>query len=190
MACGAGPGRGTMRCMETPAETFTHDEFSLTRWTFADAAPLRAVIEASGAHLADWMFWAAGGYSDEDAATFLRLTNQNWETGRAYDYAIRVDGSIAGGIGVMTRDGGVEVGYWLGHAFTGRGLVSRAVSLLAADAFRRGAGYVEIKHDELNTRSGAIPARLGFTVVRKETADEDRAPSCTGVNQVWRLTAS
>jgi RimJ/RimL family protein N-acetyltransferase len=174
--------------METPAETFTHDEFSLTRWTFADGAPLRAVIEASGAHLADWMFWAAGGYSDEDAATFLRLTDKNWESGRAYEYAIRVDGSIAGGIGVMTRDGGVEIGYWLGHAFTGRGLMTRAVSLLAADAFRRGAGYVEIKHDEQNTRSGAIPARLGFTVVGEETADENRAPACTGVNRVWRLT--
>lgn len=173
--------------METPAETLTCDEFSLTRWTFADHAAEVAAVSASGAHLADWMFWAAGGYTDEDGLTFLRKTHENWETGSSYDYAIRVDGAIAGGIGVMTRDGGVEIGYWLAKDFTGRGLVTRAVSLLASDAFRRGAGYVEIKHDVANVRSGAVPARLGFSVVRKESADEGRAPACTGTNQVWRL---
>lgn len=183
----AGLGRGTMRCMEIPAETLTRDEFTLTRWTFEDAASLTAVVSGSGAHLADWMFWAVGGYTDEDAATFLRLTRETWETGRSYDYAIRVDGAIAGGIGVMTREGGVELGYWLTPEYTGRGLVTRAVSLLAEDAFRRGAGYVEIKHDELNVRSGAVPARLGFSVHRKEPGDADRAPACCGTNQVWRL---
>lgn len=177
-----------MGAMETPAETFTRDEFSLTRWQSGDGAVLRATIEASGAHLADWMFWAVDGYSDEDAATFLRLANENWATGRTHDYAIRVGDALAGGIGVMTREGGVEIGYWLARDFTGRGLITRAVTLLTEDAFRRGAGYVEIKHDELNVRSGAVPARLGFSVVGKEPAEADRAPACCGTNRVWRLT--
>ena len=177
-----------MEAMETPAETFTRDEFSLTRWSFADRASLPAVVSDSGAHLADWVFWAVGGYTDEDAAEFLRLTNENWEAGRAYDWAIRVGGAIAGGIGVMTREGGVEIGYWLAEEFTGRGLVTRAASLLIEDAFRRGAGYVEIKHDVANVRSGAVPARLGFSPARKEPAEADRAPACTGTNQVWRLS--
>ncbi|MEV6640769.1 GNAT family N-acetyltransferase [Amycolatopsis sp. NPDC051371] len=101
--------------METPAETFSRDEFSLTRWS-ADAGPVQAAVSGSGAHLADWVPWAVGGYSDEDAAAFLRLTHENWETGRAYEWAIRVDGSLAGAVGVMTRDGGVEIGYWLGFS--------------------------------------------------------------------------
>lgn len=173
--------------METPAETLTCDEFSLTRWSFSDRAALPAAVTGSGAHLADWVIWATGGYTDEDAAAFLLLTHENWETGRAFEWAIRVDGAIAGGIGVMTREGGVEIGYWLAREFTGRGLVTRAVTLLVSDAFRRGAGYVEIKHDELNVRSGAIPARLGFSVVRKEPVDSgDRPPACAGVMQVWR----
>jgi ribosomal-protein-serine acetyltransferase len=173
--------------METPAETFSRDEFSLTRWQSADAGPVRAAVSGSGAHLADWVPWAVGGYTDEDAAAFLRLTHENWETGRAYEWAIRVDGSLAGAVGVMTRDGGVEIGYWLARDFTGRGLVTRAVSLVVSDAFRRGAGYVEIRHDEANVRSGSIPARLGFSLVRKELADPgDRPPACVGVKQVWR----
>ncbi|WP_329049187.1 GNAT family N-acetyltransferase [Amycolatopsis sp. NBC_01488] len=173
--------------METPAETFAQDEFSLTRWQFADAGAVQAAVSGSGAHLADWVPWAVGGYSDESAAAFLRLTHENWETGRAYEWAIRVDGSLAGGVGVLTREGGAEIGYWLARDFTGRGLVTRAVSLLVPDAFARGAGYVEIRHDEANVRSGAIPARLGFSVVRKEPAvDGVRPPACAGVKQVWR----
>lgn len=176
-----------MEPMETPAETFARDEFSLTRWTFADAGAVQAAVSGSGAHLADWVPWAAGGYSDEDAAAFVRLTRENWETGRAYEWAIRVDGSLAGAVGVMTRDGGVEIGYWLARAFTGRGLVTRAVTLVADDAFRRGAEYVEIRHDEANVRSGAVPARLGFSVVRNEPEDSGALPRmCAGVKQVWR----
>ena len=141
-----------MEAMETPAETFARDEFSLTRWTFADAGAVRAAVSGSGAHLADWVPWAAGGYPDEDAAAFLRLTRENWETGRAYEWAIRVDGSLVGAVGVMTRDAGVE-----------------------------------IRHDEANVRSGAVPARLGFSMVRKEFEDSgDLPPMCAGVKQVWR----
>ncbi|MFJ1764683.1 GNAT family N-acetyltransferase [Amycolatopsis sp. NPDC088138] len=173
--------------METPAEALTRDEFTLTRWRFADGSALAAAVSGSGAHLADWLPWAAGGYTADDAAAYLRLTHDNWETGRAYEYAVRVGAELAGGIGVLTRDGGVELGYWLVRGFTGRGLITRAAAPLIADAFRRGAGYVEIKHDELNARSGAIPARLGFSPARKETADPDRAPACTGTAVVWRL---
>lgn len=176
-----------MDAMETPAESFTRDEFSLTRWQSGDCPAVAAAVSGSGAHLADWVPWAVGGYTEADAAEFLRLTHENWETGRAYEWAIRAGGSLAGAIGVMTRDGGVEIGYWLAREFTGRGLVTRAVSLLVSDAFARGAGYVEIKHDEANVRSGAIPARLGFSVVRKELADDEVRPvACVGVKQVWR----
>jgi RimJ/RimL family protein N-acetyltransferase len=176
-----------MDAMETPAESFTRDEFSLTRWQSGDGPAVAAAVSGSGAHLADWVPWAVGGYPDESAADFLRLTHENWETGRAYEWAIRVGGSLAGGIGVMTREGGVEIGYWLAREFTGRGLVTRAVALLVSDAFARGAGYVEIKHDVANVRSGAVPARLGFSVVRKEPAEEGvQPPACAGVKQVWR----
>ncbi|SEF37708.1 Protein N-acetyltransferase, RimJ/RimL family [Amycolatopsis pretoriensis] len=174
--------------METPAETFTRDEFSLTRWQSADCAAVAAAVAGSGAHLADWVPWAMDGYTASDAADFLRLTHENWETGRAYEWAIRAGAALAGGVGVMTRDGGVEIGYWLAREFTGRGLVTRAVSLLVSDVFARGAGYVEIKHDEANVRSGAIPARLGFSLVGKEPRpDAVRPPSCAGTHHVWRL---
>jgi len=175
-----------MEPMETPAETFARDEFSLTRWTFADAPELTATVAGSLDHIGAWMIWATDGYTAEDSTEFLQRTRKNWETGETHDFALRVGGSIAGAVGIMAREGGVEIGYWLARDFVGRGLVTRAVSLLTAEAFRLGAGYVEIKHDELNVRSGAVPARLGFTKVREEPVEKPLAPACAGTNHVWR----
>lgn len=173
--------------MEPPAETYRDGDLVLTRWHPGQRAVLTAAVSGSLAHLGPWLIWATSGYTDDDSAEFLRLTAQRWDSGEAYEYALTLGTELAGGIGVMTRDGGVEIGYWLAAGFTGRGLMTRAVTLLTEEAFRLGAGYVEIKHDELNVRSGAVPARLGFTRVRAEPAEKPLAPSCAGTNHVWRL---
>lgn len=167
-------------------ETYTGDGFTLTRWEFADEPELTAAVAGSLDHLGAWLIWATGGYTAEDSAEFLRRTRKNWESGETHDFAIRVDGAIAGGIGTMKRDGGIEIGYWLARGHTGHGLMTRAARLLTDEAVRLGAGYVEIKHDELNVRSGAVPERLGFVKVREEPAEKPLAPSCTGINHVWR----
>lgn len=167
-------------------ETYAESGFTLARWRPEDAAALRAAVTGSLEHLGAWLIWATDGYTAEDSAEFLERTRKNWETGETHDFAIRVGGAVAGGIGVMAREGGVEIGYWLARDFVGRGLMTRAVSLLTAEAFRLGAGYVEIKHDERNVRSGAVPARLGFTKVREQPVEKPLAPACAGTNHVWR----
>jgi ribosomal-protein-serine acetyltransferase len=176
-----------MSCMETPAETYREGDLTLTRWHPGDRPVLTAVVSGSLAHLRPFLIWVADGYTDDDAAEFLRVTANHWESGEAYSYAVRLGSEVAGGIGVVRRDGGVEIGYWLAAGFVGRGLMTRAVTLLTEEAFRLGAGYVEIKHDERNVRSGAVPARLGFTRVGSEPAEKPLAPACTGTNHVWRL---
>jgi ribosomal-protein-serine acetyltransferase len=173
--------------MEVPAETYREGEFTLARWQFADVPELVAAVTGSLEHLGTWLIWATGGYTTEDGAEFLRRSRENWRRGETYDFALRVDGSIAGAVGLMTREGGVEIGYWLARGFTGRGLMTRAVELLTAEAFRLGAGYVEIKHDVRNVRSGAVPARLGFTKVGQAPMEPPWAPSCAGTYHVWRL---
>ncbi|MDQ7803157.1 GNAT family N-acetyltransferase [Amycolatopsis sp. A133] len=173
--------------MEAPAETYRDGDLTLTRWHPGDRTVLTAVVSGSLEHLGAWMIWATGGYTDDDSSEFLRLTGQRWDSGEAYEYALMLGAELAGSVGLMRRDGGVEIGYWLARGFVGRGLMTRAVTLLTEEAFRLGAGYVEIKHDELNVRSGAVPARLGFTKVRSEPAEKPLAPSCTGTNHVWRL---
>lgn len=56
-----------------------------------------------------------------------------------------------------------EIGYWLRTSAWGRGYVSEAVQVLSRFAFEMlGANRVEIRCDPRNTRSAAVPTRLGF----------------------------
>jgi RimJ/RimL family protein N-acetyltransferase len=56
-----------------------------------------------------------------------------------------------------------EIGYWLRESAVGFGYVSETVQLLTCLAFDRlEASRVEIRMDVRNTRSRAVPERLGF----------------------------
>jgi ribosomal-protein-serine acetyltransferase len=83
--------------------------------------------------------------------------------------------------------GGLEIGYWISRHHTGRGFVTKAVRLLVQEAFRIGAERVEILHDVLNVRSGAVPERLGFTMVEQRPSDQPPTSATSGVDQLWRL---
>ena len=77
-------------------------------------------------------------YRMEDAAWWVREA----QTMRApiEHFAIEVDGAAAGGIGLKRLDDTVfartrEVGYWLGRAHWGKGVMTRAVARFATYAF-------------------------------------------------------
>jgi RimJ/RimL family protein N-acetyltransferase len=176
--------------MDTPRETLTETGITLVRWRADQLEDLVAAVQGSLAHLGAWLPWATDGYGPAEGTEFLTGTAARWESGEAYEYALLApDGPLMGSCGLMrcAEDGGPEIGYWLGLPYTGRGLMTAATSLLIAEAFRQGAEHIEIRHDELNTRSGAVPARLGFTLDRKEAATEPLAPACSGTSHVWRL---
>lgn len=175
-----------------PAPELTDGEVFLRRWRDEDAPALYRAVNDSLDHLALFMPWAVNGYSEADTAGFLAMTQRQWRDGEAFDYAnVTADGEIMGGCGMTTRirNGGLEVGYWIGKRYTGRGVVTRAAGLLIAEAFRIGAQLVEIRHDEANERSSLIPRRLGFTRFGQAPAELPGGTASTGVHMFWRLLA-
>jgi RimJ/RimL family protein N-acetyltransferase len=100
-----------------------------------------------------------------------------------------VSGRLAGAASLMARigPGGLELGYWLHPDHVGQGVATRASSLLVAEAFRTGAERVEIVTDVANTRSAAIPRRLGFTLVDRRPPQEPVTPGEDGLDVIWRL---
>jgi len=178
--------------MQIPAESLSDGVMLLRRWWAGDADALHRLVEDSLDHLAPWMPWAVDGYTDRDAREFLALTRESWLAAETFDYAVvGPDGSIAGSCGLMTRAGrgSLEIGYWLAKRYTGRGWATRAARLLTDEAFRVGANRVEIVHDVANHRSGAVPARLGFTRLEERSTSLPGGTACTGRVQVWRLRA-
>jgi len=185
--------------MRRPREILTRGPVTLRRWRAGDEdAVYRAVLQSRD-HLRPWMAWAAD-YSPAGAADFVRQSEQDWESGIAFNYAITKAGDAAaetaaevagsyglevagsrglevvGSCGLMARigPGGLEIGYWVHGAHARRGLATAAAAALTAEAFTLpGIDRVEIVHDERNVVSGRIPRTLGFTEIGRRPHTPD-----------------
>jgi ribosomal-protein-serine acetyltransferase len=172
-----------------PDETIDLGPATLRRYREDDLDDLVRAVTESEDHLGPWLPWVAA-HSRASEAEFLAQAIRDWESGTAWNYAIRAGEAFAGGIGLMARigPGGLEIGYWVHRDFTRRGLATAASAALVEQAFRLpGVDRVEIVHDELNVASGGVPRKLGFTEVGRR-ALELPPPEGTGVGVIWRLT--
>ena len=103
-------------------------------------------------------------YTAADAADYLAFaTNQNPET----NFAIATDDELIGGIGITLGTDiyrmSAEVGYWLGEAYWGRGVVSRALGVFVDWAFETfDLNRVWADPFAINPASAKVLERNGF----------------------------
>lgn len=127
---------------------------------------LFAAIESSREHLERWLPWVSNVRNADDSRRYIIGALQQFADGNGMAIAIRYQGKLAGVINLHFVDRYSErtsIGYWLTEGFQGKGLITRACSLLIDHAF----GPLELNRVEIrcasdNTRSRAIPERLGF----------------------------
>ncbi|MNS61051.1 putative ribosomal N-acetyltransferase YdaF [compost metagenome] len=71
-----------------------------------------------------------------------------------------------------------SIGYWLGSAYQGKGLMTKSCKALIDYSFAElGLNRIEIRAGVGNQKSRSIPERLGFTeegVIRQAELNEDR----------------
>ncbi len=140
---------------------------SLRELQESDALDVFAAVESNRDRLGRWLFWVHETRTPSDVRVFIREAIIQHAARYALHCAIRVDGALAGGIGcriVESRNRSASIGYWLDAAFEGRGIVTRSCGAMLDYAFGEMKMHrVEIRCATHNTRSCAVPARLGFT---------------------------
>jgi ribosomal-protein-alanine N-acetyltransferase len=105
------------------------------RWHLEDAAALREQINNPrvSINLRDRVPYP---YTVDDANAFLR---DSLDSDPTTNFAIEVEGRVAGGIGVILHADiyrySAELGYWLGEEFWGRGIATTAVRGVSDAAF-------------------------------------------------------
>ena len=133
------------------------------RLTMDDLPQVWATVDASRERLEPWMPWIDGTRTiDDQRRWFESIVNDEDSLDGG---GLFVDGRYAGGVGLSWEPFRVRgsIGYWIAAEFEGRGLVTRAVRALLDVGFREiGLHRIEIKAGTENTRSRAIPERLGF----------------------------
>jgi RimJ/RimL family protein N-acetyltransferase len=163
----------------------------LRRHEPGDVDALQAVIEASRDHLRPYMPWADQDRQATEA--FVAAVAEGWASGENFNYLVVEPGRsgngdrVLGGCGLHRRGGPgtIEIGYWLRPDASGRGVMTAVAGALRETALALdGIFRVEIRCDEANVRSAAIPRRLGFAHVDDEE-HEPVAAGETGRRQVW-----
>ena len=148
-----------------------------------DAAALWDAIDESRASLGRWMPWVEQYRSPADAPPSVRRLQAQWLTRENLAFAVldRESERMLGGAGLVRNDWRVprfEIGYWLRDTAVGRGYVTECVQVLTRFCFDDlRAQRVEIRMDPRNTRSRAVPERLGFI---HEGCLRNRAPDVAG----------
>jgi RimJ/RimL family protein N-acetyltransferase len=124
-------------------------------------------VDENRAYLGRWLRWGEEIKTLEDTEAFLRRgATQYVEDGLPW-MGLWLEGKMVGGVlffPIEARTMATEVGYWLGEAATGRGLVTRAVKEALDYAFgTHGLHRIALVAEVSNEKSIAVARRLGFT---------------------------
>ncbi|MEQ1605841.1 MAG: GNAT family protein [Pyrinomonadaceae bacterium] len=131
-----------------------------------DVEEITAVVRDNLDRLKPWMPWATDDYSAESARGYIQRTLDEFASDGRFSASIVQNGKIVGSIGFHNFDNAnrsAHIGYWIARDEEGKGIVTRCCKALIDHLFDEvGLNRVQINCITENTRSRAIPERLGF----------------------------
>ncbi len=134
----------------------------------SDAQALFEAVGESREHLRPWLPFADAHQSVEESRDWIIHQMAKWLLRENLSMILcdKESNRFLGGIGLHPHNweiGIFEIGYWLRASAAGHGYMTEAAKLLTDYAFTHlAANRVQIRCDERNIRSAAIPRRLGF----------------------------
>lgn len=137
-------------------------------YTLQDAQQLYAAMKDGTDHMLPWLPWAEGeprplAEKQKLIADFIEKFN----TDKDFVYAIfdKTNTKLLGGTGLHPRVGpnAIEIGYWVRHGETNKGIATEASYALTRAAFLLEIPEVIIRMKPENEGSARIPQKLNFT---------------------------
>lgn len=151
-----------------PAYRIETERLVVRCWQPADAPLLKVAVDASLQELRPFLPWAFDEPQPLDAKVeLLRSFRGRFDLGHDFVYGVfdREEKEVLGGTGLHTRvgEGAREIGYWIATKHAGKGLATESTAAIVRVAFEvERLARVEIHCDPANTKSLAIPSKLGF----------------------------
>ncbi|MBZ0291472.1 MAG: GNAT family N-acetyltransferase [Anaerolineae bacterium] len=131
-----------------------------------DADWLYELVKAGQEYLSEWLPWVDTMRRPEDARRFIRTGLLQQEHDNGFQMGIFERQVLVGVVSfnyINWKRGRTELGYWLGEAYQGRGLMTMACRAMIDCAFRKlDLKRVEIRCAVSNSKSRAVAERLGF----------------------------
>lgn len=133
-----------------------------------DAETLYGHVDRHRAYMRQWLPWVDAERSPFDTRNFIRFVHRQFNVREGFQTGIWYRKQLVGVIGYHKFDWAnrsVSIGYWLAEDFQGKGIMTRSCRAMVTYAFDSlHLHRVEIRCAVGNTRSRAIPERLGFKI--------------------------
>jgi RimJ/RimL family protein N-acetyltransferase len=141
-------------------------------------ADVGGLVEAYGhPSIQQWHGWSL---TRDEAQAWVVRSGELWSSERGANWAIEVDGSFAGRVGLRTVDlfeGVAEAAYWVLPPFRGRGLSVAGVGVMTSWCFvDLGLHRMELLHSTRNEVSCRVADKAGFVfegTLRESVLHED-----------------
>jgi len=156
--------------MFNPAYRIVTPQLVIRCYKPTDAALLAQSVSESLDHLLPWMPWAS---AEPEALTTkverLRRMRSNFDQNIDFVFGIfnSQEDRLIGGTGLHPRVGSnaLEIGYWIHKDYINQGYATESSAALTKVAFEiHQVDRIEIHCAVENTRSAAVPRKLGYTL--------------------------
>ncbi len=142
------------------------NELTLKLLDLGDAPSLFQLTDRNREYLREWLPWVDGIKEQEDSEAFIHSCLRGFKEKEEIHLGILWNDEMVGVSGYRRMDWSncsTEIGYWLGEAFQGKGIMTKVVKAMIEYAFDEWKlNRVEIRVAVGNKKSRAIPERLGF----------------------------
>jgi RimJ/RimL family protein N-acetyltransferase len=151
-------------------EEFTTERLLIRKPFPGDGKYVYEAIQASLNELKPWMPFAQMNQTEQDVEANIRESIAKFMTREDLRLHLfnKVTGEFIGSSGLHRINWDIpkfEIGYWIDTRFSGRGYITESTEAISKFAFiELNAKRVEIRCDSRNTKSRAIPEKLGFTL--------------------------
>ncbi|WP_160712131.1 GNAT family N-acetyltransferase [Chitinophaga solisilvae] len=148
-------------------EVPVNEDIMLRQLQPADAPLVYKQLDSSRKSLRKFLPWVDYNTSEEHSLRFIQMMLRKAEDQEAIALGIWYKGVLCGVMDLHDWDHQlhkVEIGYWVGESFQGKGIATKACRALVTYAFKKlRLNKIEIHFMLQNERSGQIPIKLGFT---------------------------
>lgn len=132
----------------------------------AHSQALFNLIDQNRQHLGQWMPFIQGIQQKQDAYYFIASALKEYENTNGFQLGLWLNNTLIGVMGLHLIEWHAlktSIGYWIAQAYEGKGFITDACrSLIHYTFVQMGLNRIEVKLPPDNSKSQAIPKRLGF----------------------------
>lgn len=146
----------------------SRENIELRTLEVSDAEDFFEITKKNHKHLRQWLGWIDDDKTVSDTEKYIIESNKRFENKEGLDLAIFHDDLLIGGIGLFPLDTAnkkTSIAYWLIEEYQGKGIMTDALKAVIDYVFNElKLNRIEITVAVENTRSSALPKKLGFTL--------------------------